>query len=145
MKKILITLSIIGFIILTSCTTNNLGEKSSHGEEVNQLEGVFIELTKDTYQSDGDQFELRVVNDSEEQITYGVEYALEYYDETAWFEVEPDEEVSFILIAHLLDAGEEATEAINLEYYEPLENGRYRLIRQIDGEPLAAEFEIVES
>lgn len=144
MRKILFLLSIISLIFLSSCQTNNLGEESPYGEAVNQLEGVSIELTEDIYQPEGDQFELRVVNESEEQISYGVAYALEYYDETVWYEVEPDEEISFIMIAYLLDAVEEATEEINLEYYEPLEVGRYRLIRQIAGEALAAEFEIVD-
>ncbi len=130
--------------ILTSCGTNSLGDESAYGEQVNDLEGVTIELTEDRYQPEGDTFELRVTNHSDDQITYGVEYALEYYNEDKWCEVETDEEISFIMIAHILEPDEEATEEINLTYYEPLATGRYRVIRQINGEPMAAEFEVVE-
>ena len=143
MKKLLVFMGLMGFILL-GCGSNDLGEESDYGEDVNQLDGVSIELNEDTYQPEGDYFELTVVNDSEEEITYGVEYSLEYLDEDVWFEVEPDEEIAFILIAHILDSGDEATEEINLEYYEPLEIGRYRLVRHVDGEPLTAEFEVVE-
>lgn len=88
---------------------------------------------------------MRVKNNSEESITYGVAYALEYYNEEIWFEVEPDEELAFIAIAQILYAGEEAVEEVNMEYYKPLDTGRYRLIRQIDGESLAAEFEVMKN
>lgn len=146
MKKIIALLSIIlvSLIILMSCGTNSLGEESPYGENVNQLDGVSIELNKETYQPEGDTFELNVINNSEEQITYGVPYTLEYYDEGIWYEVEPDEEIAFILIAHILDAGDEATEELNLEFYEPLEIGRYRIVRLIGEDPLTAEFEIVK-
>ncbi len=48
------------------------------------------------------------------------------------------------MIAHILESDEEATEEINLTYYEPLTPGRYRVIRQINGEPMAAGFEVPE-
>lgn len=143
MKKLLTVLSIVGFILL-GCGSNDLGEESAFGENVNQLEGVSIELNEDTYQPEGDYFELTVVNDSEEEISYGVEYSLEYYDEDTWYEVEPDEEMAFILIAHMLGPDDEASDEINLEYFEPMAPGRYRVIRRIQGDPLTAEFEVVE-
>lgn len=107
---------------------------------MDQLEDVTIELTEDTYQPEGDQFKLRVKNNSEESITYGVAYALEYYNEEIWIEVEPDEELAFIAIAQILYAGEEAVEEVDME----LGTGRYRLIRQINGGPLAVEFEVIK-
>ncbi len=146
MKNVAMLFSIIwgSLFILTSCGMDPLGDESAYGEQVNGLEGVTIELTEDKYQPEGDTFELRVVNHSDEQITYGVEYALEYYNEDKWYEVETDEEISFIMIAHILESDEEATEEINLTYYEPLTPGRYRVIRQINDEPMAAEFEVAE-
>jgi len=147
MKKIITLLGVVfgSVLLLMSCGTNNLGEESPYGENTNQLGGVAIELTQATYQPEGDTFELRVINDSDEQITYGAPYTLEYNDEGTWYEVETDEEIAFIMIAHILDAGDEATEELNLEFYEPLDLGHYRIVRQINEEPLTAEFEVVEN
>lgn len=144
MKKKLIYFGFVLFSLffLVGCTKNNLGEESEFGEEVNNLEDVSIELIDDTYKSEGDTFELKVINHSEEEVSYGVEYALEYCDGDTWYEVEPNEEPAFILILHMLKAGEEDIEELNLEFYEPLEAGHYRIIRQINNEPLAAEFDV---
>lgn len=144
-QKIRAAFMIGGVAMLSSCGNNNLGEESPHGEDgVNNLENVSLEMTESAYQPEEDTFELRVINHSESEITYGVEYMIEYEEDGTWYEVEPDEEMAFILIAHILDPGEEAVEEINLSYYEPLEAGSYRLIRKIDGTPLAANFEVID-
>lgn len=147
MRRRYIVLFIFAAVLFTAACSNgnDLGEESPHGEDgVNHLEGVSIEMTESTYQSEGDTFELRVINHSESEITYGVEFILEYHDGNTWYEVEPEEEMAFILIAHILDPDQEAVEEINLSYYEPLDAGRYRLIRNFEGSPLSAEFEVVE-
>ena len=146
MKKIisLLSLTLMSIFILTSCGTNNLGEESPYGEDVNNLDGVSIELNKDTYKPEGDIFELTVINDSEEDISYGVPYTLEYYKEDKWYEVEPDNEIGFVLILYTLSPGDEASDEINLDSYEPLETGRYRVLRQIGDETLTTEFEVAE-
>lgn len=144
MKKIFALGLLTAIFLLTACGSTNLGEESSHGSDVNNLEGVTIELTKDTYKSEGDNFELVVKNNSDKEVTYGVPYSLEYMSDGAWYVVEPEEEMAFIMIAFILAAGEEAAEELNLTYYEPLAAGQYRIIRQIDGEELTAEFEVVE-
>lgn len=144
MKKIFALGLLTAIFLLTACGSTNLGEESSHGSDVNNLEGVIIELTKDTYKSEGDNFELVVKNNSDKEVTYGVPFSLEYMSDGAWYVVEPEEEMAFIMIAFILAAGEEAAEELNLTYYEPLAVGQYRIIRQIDGEELTAEFEVVE-
>lgn len=144
MKKIFALGLLTTIFLLTACGSTNLGEESSHGSDVNNLEGVTIELTKDTYKSEGDNFELVVKNNSDKEVTYGVPYSLEYLSDGTWYVVEPEEEMAFIMIAFILAAGEEAAEELNLTYYEPLAAGQYRIIRQIDGEELTAEFEVVE-
>ena len=146
MKKIiaLLSLTLMSIFILTSCGTNNLGEESPYGEDVNNLDGVSIELNKDTYKPEGDIFELTVINDSEEDISYGVPYTLEYYKEDKWYEVEPDNEIGFVLILYTLSPGDEASDEFNLDSYEPLETGRYRVLRQIGDETLTTEFEVAE-
>lgn len=144
MKKVITMMSIIACLLLfNGCSSSNtLGEESAYGENVNQLEDVTIELNKDTYLPQGDTFELKVFNHSDREITYGVPYELEMLHEGKWRKVETDEDIAFIMIAYILHPDEESVDEISLEYYEPLEEGRYRIIRMIEEEPLAAEFTV---
>lgn len=111
-------------------------------EEVNTLRGVRLTLDKEVYEPEGDRFLLSVHNDSSNEVTYGVAYTLEKLNNHQWYVVEPEEEIAFIMIAHILGSGEEAEEEINLEFYEPLEPGHYRIVREIEGEVLTTEFQV---
>ncbi len=66
---ILFSIILGSLFILMSCGMVPLGDESAYGEQVNGLEGVTIELTEERHQPEGDTFELRVVNHSDEQIT----------------------------------------------------------------------------
>lgn len=135
------------FILLTSSLlfiggcSSDAAEPSPY-EEVNTLENVKIELEKNEYDPEDDTFRLNTVNESEDDISYGIAFTLEKEEDNTWFMVEPDEEMAFILIAHILGPGEEAQEELNMEYYEPLDTAKYRVVREIEGEVLTAEFEV---
>lgn len=144
MKKIFISTILSLTLILLSGCGSKIGVESPYGSNVNQLEGVSIELNKESYMTEGDVFELTTTNQSEEEVTYGVAYTIEYLNDDTWHIVEPNEEISFILIAQILGPGEEALETISMEYYEPLKSGQYRLIREINNKVLAAEFSVLE-
>ena len=155
MKKVLSISSLSLFVfILIGCSTNNLsddsnnienlGEESEFEENVNELEDVSIKLNKDTYQSEDDNFEITVINNSEEEVSYGVDYLLEFKKDEIWYEVEPEEEPGFVLILMTLPPGSEDTDEINLDFYEPLEEGKYRVVRHIEEEPMTAEFEVTD-
>jgi len=131
---------IISLSILGACSEDT-AEPSPY-EEVNTMENVRIQLEKDSYSAEGDTFILTTINESEDEISYGVAFTLEKEQESDWYLVEPDEEIAFIMIAHSLGPDEEAVEELNLEYYEPLEPGSYRVVREIEGEVLTAEFEV---
>lgn len=135
---------LFSIFVVSGCQSNQLGEESPYGNNVNNIDGVSIELNADTYLPEENQIELTVMNHSDEEITYGVPYILEFLKEDTWYIVEPEEELAFIMIAYILAPGEEETEGINLEPYEPLDGGEYRIIRLINDGPLAAEFEVVE-
>lgn len=141
MRKITLgTTLVISVISLWSCSDSS-GEPSPY-EEVNTMENVSIELEKDQYSSEGDTFILNTINNSEDEISYGIAFTLEKEDDNEWFIVEPEEEMAFILIAHILGPGEEAQDELNMEYYEPLDPGEYRVVREIEGEVMTAEFEV---
>lgn len=126
--------------ILSACGAT---KEESPFEEVNTLDGVGINLEQEIYEPEGDTFILTVSNESEQEISYGVAFTVEIEQDDNWYVVEPEEEMAFILIAHMLQPGEEAEEELNMEYYEPFEEGHYRVVRQMEGEVLTAEF-IVE-
>lgn len=126
-------------VALSAC---GAGKEASPFEEVNTLDGVEIALNQETYAEEGETFILTVSNESEEEISYGVAFTVEVEEDDEWYIVEPEEEMAFILIAHMLGPGEDAEEELNMEYYEPFEEGHYRVVRQIEGEVLTADFTV---
>lgn len=140
LKKILAAgaFLIIG-LVLSGC--GDSGEPSPF-EEVDTLDGVSIRLNQEVYDSEGETFILTVSNKSEEEISYGIAFTVEKQEGDQWITVEPEEEMSFIMIAHILGPGEEAEDELNMQYYEPFEPGEYRVVRQIEGEVLTAEFTV---
>lgn len=137
LSLILLNLSACG----DSADGEEVGEKTPY-EDVNTLDGVDLELDKDVYGAEGDRFTLTVKNDSDQEISYGVSFTIEKQVDDEWYTVEPEEEMMFIMIAHVLEPDREQEEEINMAYYEPLSEGRYRVVRQIEGEVLTAEFEV---
>ncbi len=140
----LLVLSFVLFI-LSACGNSadgeEVGEKTPY-EDVNTLEGVHLELDKDVYDAEGDTFTLTVTNHSNQEISYGVSFTVEKQVDDDWYTVEPEEDMMFIMIAHILEPDQEQEEQINMEYYEPLSEGTYRVVRQIEGEIVTAEFEV---
>lgn len=148
MKRMLSILSISLIILfLTGCKSDDpknidLGEESEFGDTVNELEGVDMKLNKSTYASEGDKFEVTVENNSEEEVSFGVEYLLEYYYKDKWYKIELENEPGFVLLLVTVPPEGKNTDEINLDFYEPLESGKYRIIRNIGENPMAAEFEV---
>lgn len=130
----------VSLMILTGCSSDE--SEPSPYEEVNTMENVKIVLEKEAYSPVGDTFILNTINESEDDISYGIAFSLEKEQEGEWYIVEPSEEIAFILIAHVLGPGEEAQEELNMEYYEPLDTADYRIVREIEGEVMTAEFEV---
>ncbi|MER2063225.1 MAG: immunoglobulin-like domain-containing protein [Alkalibacterium sp.] len=126
--------------VLSACS--EIGSEPSPYEEVNTLEDVRLELEKDSYDPEGDTFMLNTINESDSDISYGIAFSLEKIQDGEWYIVEPDEDMVFIMIAHSLSPGEVAQDELNMEYFEPLESGEYRVVREIEGEVLTAEFEV---
>lgn len=141
MIKIILKLSsfVLLGLILTACTERR---DPSPFEEVNTLEGVELQLNQSDYEREENTFLLTVINNSEQEVTYGVAFTIEKLEDDQWVMVEPEEEMAFIMIAHILPPGDEAEEELFMEYYEPFEEGEYRVVRQIEGEILTAEFTV---
>ena len=100
-------------------------------------------------EADGGRVTVRIVNGTDQEISYGKRYALERMEENGWQTVEPSGEVVWEDVLFLLQAGESAEDTIELSQgYDRLEDGQYRLVKWyfLSGEeiPLYLEF-IVDS
>lgn len=100
-------------------------------------------------EADGGRVTFRIVNGTDQEISYGKRYALERMEENGWQTVEPSGEVVWEDVLFLLQAGESAEDTIELSQgYDRLEDGQYRLVKWyfLSGEeiPLYLEF-IVDS
>lgn len=127
-------------IVLLGCSSES--SEPTPYEKVNTLPRVRLNLDKEVYEKEDDTFILTVRNESESEITYGVPFTVEVLQNEEWYKVEPKEEVAFIMIAHILSPGEEAEEELGMSHYEPFKQGHYRIVREIEGEPLTVEFQV---
>lgn len=140
-KKVISIVLLLFFAPLFLACSDTEKEPTPY-EEVNTLRGVRLSLDKEIYESEDDRFLLTVHNNSQNEVTYGVAFTVEKLRNGEWYVIEPEEEIAFIMIAHILDPGEAAEEEISLDYYEPLEPGHYRIVREIEGDVLTAEFQV---
>ena len=100
-------------------------------------------------EADGGRVTFRIVNGTDQEISYGKRYALERMGENGWQTVEPSGKIAWEDVLFLLQAGESAEDTIELSQgYDRLEDGQYRLVKWyfLSGEeiPLYLEF-IVDS
>ena len=81
-------------------------------------------------EADGGRVTFRIVNGTDQEISYGKRYALERMEENGWQTVEPSGEVVWEDVLFLLQAGESAEDTIELSQgYDRLEDGQYRLVK----------------
>lgn len=100
-------------------------------------------------EADGGRVTFRIVNGTDQEISYGKRYALERMGENGWQTVEPSGKIAWEDVLFLLQAGESAEDTVELSQgYDRLEDGQYRLVKWyfLSGEeiPLYLEF-IVDS
>ena len=73
-----------------------------------------------------------ILNNSKDNIVFGEEYILEFYDGERWTEVPERTETFFIAIAHLLENGESYCSSVNIEArYGTLSHGKYRIAKDV--------------
>lgn len=142
MRRLLTLLCFSLIFILVGCTGINLGVESPYTNDVNQLEGVSLELEQTEYKTSGNTLDLRIHNASNEEYYYGAGYLLEYLEDDVWHTIETEDEMMVIAIAYILAANDTNADKIDLSFYEPLRQGTYRLIKMIGAEPLTVEFTV---
>ena len=141
-KRLLKVFLIGSIFVLAGCTKIGTGQKSPYGNDVNQLEGVSIDLDETEFKTSGNTLDLKIHNTSDEEYYYGAEYSLEYLEDDVWHTIETEDDMAVIAIAYVLVPNDTNTDKIDLSFYEPLRPGTYRIIKMIGDEPLTAEFTV---
>lgn len=134
-------------MMLTACGGTTEGEESPYSaDEINQLEGVTMETTEASYPVGTEMVDLVIKNDSDEEVYYGVAFSVEKQDGNRWVIVPFEDDVSWIEIALMLAPKGQNEETVSFDLLEnELTEGTYRIIKEIAGNPVSAEFEIVET
>lgn len=142
MKRLLKVFLIGSIFVLAGCAKTVIGQESPYGNDVNQLEGVSMDLDETEFKTSGNTLDLKIHNTSDEEYYYGAGYSLEYLEDDVWHTIETEDDMMVIAIAYILLANDTNTDKIDLSFYEPLRQGTYRLIKMIGDEPLTAEFTV---
>ncbi|AZP04349.1 immunoglobulin-like domain-containing protein [Jeotgalibaca ciconiae] len=129
---------------LSACGGQSSMEKSPYSEgDLNQLDRVSMSTTESVYPVGTSEIKVTISNETEEEYAYGVEFTVEKQEEEEWFVVPFEDGVAWIAIAHILAPNSENTETLSFDLLEKeLEEGSYRVIKTIAGEPVLAMFTI---
>lgn len=129
--------------VMAGCSQQSL-DPSPHSEsDVNQLEGVTMVAEQPNGTTGVD---VVITNETDEEHYYGVEFAIEKWQDDKWQVYPFAEDMSWIEIAIILAPGSENTETIDFSLLEnEPEAGKYRVIKTVSGLVLAAEFNIIET
>lgn len=135
--------SILFIFFLTGCTKAAFEPSPYTADDLNQLAGVTMKTVEPRYKSDTETIHVTLANETEEELFYGVAFSIEYLDEDAWVVFPFEEEMAWREIALILQPGETNREEITMTLFEhDFEPGTYRVIKEVAGKPLTAEFEI---
>ena len=133
-------------ILLTGCTSKPELVPSKYDEAgLNQLAGVVMTTTQTSYVSGTQKIQLKIRNDTDSEYFYGVAFAVEQKVEGKWYEVPFKEEPVFIQLAVVLAPHSENLETVDLGILAgELKPGLYRIVKEMEGEAVTAEFKIVQ-
>lgn len=146
-KNVFILTVLLLLAFLSACQkTVDLEPSAYQDSDLNQLDGVTMLVTPTEYPVTTESIALTIKNESNEEHSYGVEFKLEKEIAGEWYEVPFEGEVSWIMIAYILEANSENNETISFDLLDKntLTEGNYRLIKQISGQAISAAFTLTE-
>lgn len=147
MKKIVKSIgfltSLLGVAVLLYACGRSLEESEVDEDQVNPTEEVYMTTEETVYPEGTTEIAVTIVNQSNEQVDYGMPFSIEQSIEGQWYVIPFEDDAAFIMIAILLGPGDENTESIDLTLLgDNLEPGEYRVLKEVSGQTLSAEFRI---
>ncbi|MDX8046888.1 immunoglobulin-like domain-containing protein [Gracilibacillus sp. S3-1-1] len=133
------------FLFLAGCQedlTETLS-KSEYGDIVEQEE-YKMTLEKDKYPENVDLITMEIFNNSDTDITFGLEHSVEIYVDGNWYQIPFKKDAQFQAIGVIVKPGESYSQNVAVDQLDfSFIPGRYRVIKPILPEVVvSAEFEI---
>lgn len=144
MKKILVGLLCSAF--LTSCAPAVQSAPVQPQVGTEQVVGLSLELEHKVYDPSLTSYTYFIRNDTAETVEFGEDYRIQQKNGESWQDLKVRENVAWTAIAYDLRPGQ--TKAMNCGFWlyeEPPEAGTYRLVKEVGGAELTAEFILGES
>ena len=148
--------SVIMLLLLSGCgqekqleqteTAPPSTEQVIENERKEPIEGLRIELQHEAYDPSLTEYTYIIWNDSEQTVRFGEAYGLEKENGSDWESLEMKKDADVIGIGYELEPGEsQALTCSFAQFSEVPEVGCYRLVKEIEGRLLYAEFELGNS
>ena len=120
------------------------GDPSPYGEDAFDRSGtIVLSIEHDQYDKSVTSFNYFVENNGTDSITFGAPYEIERYHNGTWESLPAAEDTAWNDIAYVVEPGEKWSNAFSFfPYNYTVTDGRYRLIKEIDGKLYSAEFTI---
>lgn len=106
----------------------NTSENKTNEGEVN-LKDVYIKAEKTVYELGIKEITLEIKNNSKQEVSYGLQYEVEKFENSKWVKVPFKEEPMFVEIAYILQPGKTNTQVISLSNLKELIAGKYRIVK----------------
>lgn len=136
-------ISLATLFLIAGCTETAFEPSPYKPSELNNLSGATMETEKESYPANVEVITLEIINKTVEEIFYGVAFSVEYRDGNEWVVFPFEEEMAWIEIALILEPGATNKEEIDMTLLQhDFEPGTYRIVKDIAGKTLTAEFEI---
>lgn len=106
----------------------NASENETNEGEVN-LKDVDVKTEKNVYELGIKEITIEIKNNSKQEVSYGLQYEVEKFENNKWVKVPFKEEPMFIEIAYILHPGKTNTQVISLSNLKELIAGKYRIVK----------------
>ena len=161
MKRL--TAMILSILLLVGCSAQEREQEAEKKEETKQEQVapqtsasetteseenslLRMEMEHDVYDPSLKSFTYFIHNDSEEPVEFGAAYAIEQWKDGKWQGLKQKDNVAFPAILYWVQSGGAMALKCGFSGYKGTQrDGRYRLVKEVGGEILYAEFELGES
>lgn len=146
MKKICLAATILTLLFLLTACQGALTPLPYDSEALNPNSGILMQTVYPVYGADCEELCITIENLSEDTAEFGSQWYLERLSGKHWKRVQPDIHIGFNDILYILTPNAKRYDRCYLRSYQKhLKDGRYRILKEINGAWYTAEFEIGDS
>jgi len=144
MKNRLLSAVLLLALLLSLFGCGEKAEESPYGAEDFDTSGeIVLRVEHPVYDKSVTSFHYYVENHTDRELTFGAPYSIEVKKDGQWQSLPPAENVGWNDLAYLLSPMSEWSNSFSFFPYDyEVEDGLYRLIKEIEGKRYAAEFSI---